>query len=158
MYLANELLKVAIEEIRAVGIEVPETIEPSVRIITGSRKWGNCRNVDGRFTISLNESLLTGDDMKSAMQTLAHEVLHTCDGCMNHGSLWKSYANRVNQRYGYNISRTNSASSLGVEVKSKYLVQCDDCGAKIRRDRMSKVVSNYDSYVCKCGGSLSRIY
>ena len=48
------------------------------------------------------------------MQTLAHEVLHTCPGCRNHGALWKEYAARMNGAYGYAISRTGTCEALGV--------------------------------------------
>lgn len=158
MYLANELLKVAIEEVRALGISVPETIEPNVTMIKGFSRWGTCKRIGDRYIISLNESLLESGDRKSIMQTLVHEVLHTCKCCMNHGRLWKLYATRVNEKYGYNVSRTTSASSLGVEVvKAKYIVQCNGCGKNVLRQRMSRVVSNPEEYRCKCGGTLSRV-
>lgn len=46
-------------------------------------------------------------------QVLAHEILHTCRGCANHGLRWKDYAQRMNELYGYGVERTDSFEKLG---------------------------------------------
>ena len=71
------------------------------------------------------------------MQTLAHEVLHTCPGCRNHGALWKEYAARMNGAYGYAISRTGTCEALGVaDVRPvRYRLVCERCGQEFCRSR-----------------------
>lgn len=88
------------------------------------------------------------------METIIHEILHTCDGCMNHGKLWKRYAEIIRIKTGYNVTRTSSFEKFGLErPQTKYVFVCEDCGQIIRRDRMSKFVKNYHHYRCgECGG------
>ena len=92
------------------------------------------------------------------MQTLAHEVLHTCPGCRNHGALWKEYAARMNGAYGYAISRTGTREALGVaDVRPvRYRLVCERCGQEFCRSRRSPLVDHPERYRCRCGGVLRR--
>ena len=101
---------------------------------------------------------MLGAEEKAVMQTLAHEVLHTCYGCSNHGARWKGYAARMNAAYGYEIARTDSCEKLGVPdtKKVRYLLVCTKCGAQIRRSRRSPLVDHPERYRCRCGGALER--
>ena len=111
---------------------------------------------DGRYIIELSSKLYDAPEL-SCRQTLAHELIHTCDGCMNHGELFKKYADKMNRKYGYNIRRTNSAEEMGVESSNenaKYIVVCKKCGNEIRRTRQSPLTKNPSRYRCKCGGEL----
>ena len=136
----NELLAEVIEQARALGIPVSEDIVPEVRLnrrATG--RFGCCIRRAGIYTIELSERLLKARET-AVRQTLAHEVLHTCRGCANHGARWKSYAARMNEAYGYAIARTDTCEKLGVEdtVQARYLVVCTRCGAQFRRSRKSR--------------------
>ena len=93
----------------------------------------------------------------ACLQTLAHEVLHTCRGCANHGKRWKEYAQRMNRAYGYHISRTDTCQALGVPDISRvnYVLVCRSCGARIPRARRSKLVQHPEHYRCRCGGMLT---
>lgn len=122
--------------------------------------WGRCTKKNGAYIIQISALLLEDsvEDM-SAKQTIAHEYLHTCDGCMNHGSKWKWYASRLD-KYGYHITRCTSAEDKGVSVasraeRSKYLLTCPVCGCTNRYIRETKairsILSGYDRYMCgKC--------
>ena len=154
----NELLAEVIEQARALGIPVSEDIVPEVRLnrrATG--RFGCCIRRAGIYTIELSERLLKARET-AVRQTLAHEVLHTCRGCANHGARWKSYAARMNEAYGYAIARTDTCEKLGVEdtVQARYLVVCTRCGAQFRRSRKSKLVEHPERYRCRCGGRLER--
>ena len=94
-------------------------------------KWGQCaKRVDG-YHISVNKVLADGNHKDGLVNTLIHELLHTCPGCMNHGSTWKRYAGMVNNTYGISITRTNSAEEKGVDPeevrkeKPKYKFKCE---------------------------------
>ena len=90
------------------------------------------------------------------MQVLAHEVLHTCYGCSNHGARWKGYAQRMNAAYGFHISRTDNHQALGLpdDRPVRYWVVCTRCGHKIPRMKRSPLVDHPERYRCKCGGAL----
>lgn len=93
---------------------------------------------------------------------IAHECLHTCPGCFNHGKKWKQYGEKVSQALGYKISRTINPEELGIETlpneeKVKYIVICDNCGQTYERKRMCPLVKEPSRYRCgKCGMTLSR--
>ena len=154
----NTRLARVIAQARAVKIPVSSNISPVV--VLNSRatgRFGCCIRKNGGFTIELSSRML-GAEEKAVMQTLAHEVLHTCYGCSNHGARWKGYAARMNAAYGYEIARTDSCEKLGVPdtKKVRYLLVCTKCGAQIRRSRRSPLVDHPERYRCRCGGALER--
>lgn len=84
---------------------------------------------------------------------VAHELIHTCRGCFNHGERYKKYMKRVNT-LGYNVSTTYKGEEKPpVELNPKYIAQCKKCGYKIFRMKKSKLISKPYLYKCpKCGG------
>ena len=154
----DALLARVIGQARALRIPVSAEISPNV--ILNSRatgRFGCCVRKNGRFTIELSSRML-GAEEKAVMQTLAHEVLHTCWGCSNHGTRWKGYAARMNAAYGYEIARTDSCERLGVPdtKKVRYVLVCTRCGSQITRSRRSPLVDHPERYRCRCGGRLER--
>ena len=104
----DALLARAVEQARALGIPVSARISPHVAVNRRAvTRFGCCIRRGGEYVIELSERLLEAEE-RACMQTLAHEVLHTCPGCRNHGALWKEYAARMNGAYGYAISRTGT--------------------------------------------------
>ncbi len=122
--------------------------------------WGLCRkkniNNEKVFVIELNQYLLEGSD-NAVMNTLLHELLHTCYNSFNHGKTWLRYAVKINAKYGYNIKRTENCEANEVEPQKlfKYFVKCKKCGNLIGKTRLCKVITNPEQYRCaKCKGSL----
>ena len=76
----------------------------------------------------------------------------------NHGARWKEYARRMNEAYGYAISRTGSCEALGVADARpvRHLVVCTRCGMEFPRSRRSPLVDHPERYRCRCGGALQR--
>lgn len=134
-------------------------------INTRARRWGQCQRRPDGYHININHLLCDGNHEDGLRNTLYHEIIHTCDGCMNHKAKWKGYAAMVKDRLGYDITRTNSAESKGVDpadVKPresvKYKFRCEGCGGVIRRRRASKFTRNYMYYRCgRCGGKLIKL-
>lgn len=66
----------------------------------------------------------------------------------------------MNEKLGYRIERTvkteTPAGSLRHE-EIKYILECQSCGAQIKRMRMSKAVKSPWRYRCPCGGKLKRV-
>jgi predicted SprT family Zn-dependent metalloprotease len=109
---------------------------------------------------------LLADDVTNdgAINTIIHELLHTVQGCMNHGENWKREANKVNRVYGYNIKRCSSAEEKGVEPIEnipqaiKYQFKCKDCGKVYSRTRASRFTKNWQRYRCGCcGGQFTKV-
>ena len=123
--------------------------------------WGLCETVaPGVFDISISEVLLQDDvSDQAAKNTIAHELLHTVDGCMNHGKYWHKLAKLVNERCpGYNVRSRTSAEDKGIQIEYKYLLRCKGCGTIAGRHKRSRFVEHYEQYICaKCGNKFERI-
>lgn len=146
-------------KLKDLGIPVSKKLLPGVKVNTrAKRRLGCCYYQSGRYWIEVSESLLDNDGL--LRQTLIHELLHTCPGCRNHGERWKSYARVVKEKLGYEIERTvktESASGPLRHEEVKYILECQSCGAQIKRMRMSKAVKSPWRYRCHCGGKLRRV-
>lgn len=166
MKRVDELLDVVMSEARAVGIPISQNIKKEVTINKRAKKRFGCCKITKQgfkqyFEIELAEKVANSTE-EAIKQTLAHEVIHTCKGCANHGKLWTAYAEIMNNAYGYNVKRTDTAEALGIEetkeqLAENYLLICQNCGLRIARTRMSKVVKYPHRYRCKCGGRLRRV-
>ncbi len=154
----NGALAEMAETLRGLGLSVSDKLRPEVIVNTrAKRRLGCCYYKNGVYTIEVS-AMLTGQPEK-LRQTLAHELLHTCPGCRNHGERWKAYAQRVNEALGFSIQRLAPPEGETGPLRRdtiKYVLECQRCGAKIYRSRMSKAVKQPWRYRCKCGGKLKR--
>ena len=131
-----------------------------------SRRWGQCcREPDG-YIIEIAAILLDDKTPDNGLySTIAHELLHTCPGCMNHDTKWKAYATIMNDRYGYNIKRTDNAEDKGLpagtkinpnkkEEPNRFEITCNRCGHKYYYKREGKVVqlmlAKPTTHGCRC--------
>ena len=157
--MANDfdaLLQRVIREARAVKIPVSRRIAPHVEINTrATGRFGCCRKTAFGYTIELTDRLRDAPE-RACLQTLAHEILHTCAGCRDHGERWKSYAARMNAAYGYDVHRTDTCEALGVADtrRANWAVRCLSCGKTITRQRRSALITHPERYRCRCGGRL----
>lgn len=154
----NVLLADILEQARALGIPVSRNICPQVELNTrAAARFGCCFKRGEAYQIEVSARLLQAGE-GAVRETLAHEVLHTCRGCRDHGERWKSYAARMNGAYGYHISRTNTWEALGLpdQRKVNHLVVCERCGREFKRAKASSLVQHPERYRCRCGGTLAR--
>lgn len=92
--------------------------------------------------------------------TIIHELIHCMPYCNSHGVEFKKYANFINNKLGYNISRVGNKkedfikSNITYEEETyKYIVICNGCGQTFYRKRYNKNLTR--KYRCgKCGGKL----
>lgn len=161
----DSLLKEVIREAQAIKIPVPKNINEKVYINPRPKKrFGCCNTMGGRFNIEISEFLLKAEPHK-IKEVLAHELLHTCKGCRNHGPRWKEYAASMNKAYRYNIKRVSSFEELGLdplptpdkEANIKYIIKCQNCGKEYPRQRFTCVMQKMNAYRCQCGGKLTLI-
>lgn len=154
------LLKEVMAQVAALGIPVSQKIEPHVSINARAVTRFGCCIFDGKagsFRIEVARRVAEGPEA-GCRETLAHEVLHTCYGCRNHGKRWKEYAARMNRAYGYTITRatTNEAMGVGESRPYRYLFRCERCGVEFGRYRASALTRHPERYRCKCGGKIMR--
>ena len=153
----DALLYRVLEQARALSIPISDRIDPHVAVNRRAvTRFGCCiRQRDSSYRIELTDRLLAAEE-RACMQTLAHEVLHTCPGCQNHGPLWQEYAQRMNKAWGYSISRTGTCGALGIADarQVRHLVVCTACGREFPRVKASALVLHPERYRCRCGGIL----
>ena len=153
------LLRKVMEQASALQIPFSEKLDTRVRINRRAvTRFGCCIYKEGKYVIEVAERVALGPE-ESCMETLAHELLHTCYGCRNHGKRWKGYAEKMNRAYGYAISRSSTNEELRVKEMRpcKYLLRCENCGMEFKRFRSSDLTKHPERYRCKCGGRLYKI-
>jgi predicted SprT family Zn-dependent metalloprotease len=162
LILISNICKKHLEDL---GIKYGNVRNWSVNTRAKSR-LGQCKKVGiDTFDINISERLLEDNlDIQIALNTIMHEMLHTIPGCFNHGKKWKTYASYINQKLPqYNITRVAVNDSVGVHTEHEkpvfnYVLRCSGCGQEIKRQRKSKVITNYKKYRCgKCGGRFERM-
>ena len=108
-------------------------------------RLGLCKKQNDRYTVEISAVLL---DERAAEQTLIetvlHEQLHTCYGCMKHTGRWKQLAARVNAAYGLNVKRAANDESVPGDLlpKPKFIIKCQGCGAEFPRRKLSPLVKS----------------
>ena len=109
----NAVAEICLEKLDAIGVPYGKITEFTINT-RAKKRWGQCRKCpDGTYKININVALLDKKCIDGLVETLMHEIIHTCPGCMNHGPEWKKWADLVGKEYGYSITRTKSAEELG---------------------------------------------
>jgi len=156
-YEIDNILSIVVKQAKDIGIPVSDKIAPHVVINSRAKtRFGSCKKVGSGYEIEISASLAPASNF-ARRQVIAHEVLHTCHGCRNHRTWWRLYAGKMNQAYGYNISRTDTYESLGIggnRPKPNYIIVCMSCGNETGRIRESKLVKHPEWFRCRCGGKL----
>lgn len=156
----NSLLAQVMGEARAIGIPISQRIFPRVKLNSRAvARFGCCTWRGEEYFVELSARLLPAGE-GPVRETLAHEVLHTCRGCKDHGGRWKSYAQRMNAAYGYSITRTGTWEGMGLAEQKpvNHLLVCERCGRELPRARASNLVRHPERYRCRCGGRLTLKY
>ena len=90
-------------------IYIPYTRPENFTVNTRAKRWGLCSLRGGKYYIQINVTLLDERNSDEGLiNTIIHELLHTCPDSMDHGYRWKYYAYRVQRDLGYDIKRTSS--------------------------------------------------
>ena len=178
----KRLYKECVLELNNIGIDLSEENVGKIDISFSKRKtkrYGCCKQEDPDKTTSYRKNRklyykkfnkhhieiskwlieLNDDIIKN---TIMHEIIHCLPDCNNHGKQFKLYANLINKKLGYNISRLGNKeedfkkSNLEFKIEFpnyKYKIACSECGVLYYRQRLSKNFSK--KYRCgKCRGKL----
>ena len=153
------------------GIPVAKDIAPEIRFSKATSWFGMTeprREQNGKlykFRIAFSVYHLESSD-KAIINTIIHELLHTCPGCLNHGEKWKSYARVCKEKFGYNIERCGGdkddeeilKKAAKVRFHGGHKLICIECGQEFNRSRESNFTLHPDWYRCNCGGEIKRLY
>ena len=123
--------------------------------------WGRCKKLTHyTYRIEIKSRLLESDvPHEVLMNTVLHELIHTCKNCMDHGEVFKRYAARLNAK-GWEISTYVSQADMRAvpepEPNYRYKVTCEACGHVWKYKTRGKVVrclqADPTSCTCGCGG------
>lgn len=149
----------AMQMVTQLGIPVGKITDVSVnsRFIN---IWGRCdKNSDKKsFRIQISRKLMEEGTRDGILDTMIHEILHTCPRCFNHQGLWKKYAQMIYEKYGIDVKRTTSCEEKGMpayQPKYKYTIRCTSCGREFKYKKRCFVVEHYSLYCCDhCRGKL----
>lgn len=157
------------KDLSAIGIKIGQVTEYVVNS-RAKRRLGLChKNRSGGFIIQISDVLLRDEvSVKELKNTIYHEQLHTCPGCMNHGENWQRLAHKVNIAYGMSVSRVADPDAIATKIhltesreQAKYRYECQNCGRIHVNMRASGFTKHPERYICgKCGtvGKWKRIF
>ena len=169
----NAMMARAENMLLAIGIPVPvKDICPTIQLARAHSFYGMCcRKGNGinkgpyQFLIRISVYHLNSSD-KALMNTIIHELLHTCPDCHGHKGQWLKYANIVKREYGYDIRRVagDKTTEERQQLRSgkaprviRYVLYCPSCGTEWKRTKMSKFVLHPEKYLCgKCRVPIAR--
>lgn len=152
------MLQQAIQLVKNMDVDVPNNIKTKVRTYKAVSYAGQCRIKDEQFEITISEYHLN-NGYQPVFETMIHEVVHTVDGCWNHGRKWQHIIDKINRKYGYNISTCGHHNLRAIaQSDAKYQIQCTKCKNITYLHKFIKVVQFPELYYCaKCHGTLKRI-
>lgn len=137
-------------------VNCPVVISKRLRKAFGNTKL-KIRGSEKEYKIQIADFLVREGSEEYVKNVIAHEYLHTCPDCMNHGEIWKAWAQKVSDAFSvtvygnYNDAGFSKAALQEIKEKRekpKYVVFCADCGHEWQYKRYSKVLQNINN--CKC--------
>lgn len=129
----HDLLKIAeecISELKAIYIPIQDNkIKEIVAVPLDKDGYvGHCIvTEDGGFSIGIWEKLLIDSiELTTLKGLICHELLHTCDGCMNHRGKFRRHSRKIDKYYNYGLM-TSDDDYLHPEKPVLEKLQCPKC-------------------------------
>ena len=151
----NKLYKEGIEELKSIGIDIDiRTIEIQISK-RNNKRYGCCKQEDPDKNTKYYEKI----------GNKRYLIIHCLPYCNNHKNEFKKYANYINEKLGYDISRVGnkkqdyekSNMEYTENVNFKYKIICEKCNQTFYRQRLMKNLTK--KYRCGiCGGKLKIFY
>jgi len=168
----NAMLSDGRRMLSGIGIPISGSICPSVKIVKAHSFFGKCcpkgsfKHFPTGYDYVIKISAYTlGNTRKSVMNTILHELIHTCADCHGHDAQWRAYATRAGKAFGYDIRRCGGDKS-SQDIKNlnagrtyrgrtfkypRYLVTCPACGREWKYYVKGRVVQTRKAAQCPCG-------
>ena len=148
------------EDMLSRGINVGRVC--NVKFTKSTHNFGTClRVMKGVYEITITDLGLHGD----VISTIVHELIHTVEGCYDHGSKFQSIAKKLSKVYNIDLGTRASKKEMDMTreyriSKAKYVIKCTNpsCPCIVLRDRAVDVVKHTERYSCgTCGSKLIRV-
>lgn len=112
-------------------INIPIQDKKIVEIkFTRIKGLGKClKTIDDEYYIKIS-TLYENEiiDISELYATICHELIHTCENCMNHNNKWLQYAQLVDSEYNYGI--VGYKTTYDIKHKNKPILgrmECPNC-------------------------------
>ena len=161
----NKIYDEVYEEALKLGLLSRLSCRRPLYINKSVRYWGLCKT--SRVTsdvfdsaICINDKILLAKKYDVARKVIVHEVAHMAEPMKHHGNDWYYTGNRLGQKWGITVRRTDSYEGLELrgEEEAKYIVECPKCHHQWKYNRMCKTVERYNRYRCTaCNEYLIRV-
>ena len=159
--LIRSELEVATSFVKSAFVDFMTPVIKTIKISHARSFWGQIRSLGGNaFELKVSDVFNDIPNEENAKRRflgmLVHELLHTVNGCMNHGSRWKSLANKVNALYPkLKVQRCTSMYEYGIKKdtsKFNYKITCHACSNTFFRQRKSDTTDPvFLNTFCQCG-------
>lgn len=168
----NEMLAEGQTMLTKINIPISKNICPEVDLVFAHSFFGRCVNKSAKlkhfpkgYDYLIQVSLYAlQNTKKSVMNTILHELIHTCSDCRGHDAKWKGYAEKAGKEYGYDIKRCGGDKTvmdchnlnkgrkiINRRTFDRYLISCPACGMHWKYTRKSRVVQDPAAAKCPCG-------
>lgn len=185
----NRLYEESVSELKEIGLDVnnPNNGEIEIKLSKrNNKRYGCCKQEApdkntkyyekignkrylryakyNKHTIEISKWVMMLDE-SIIKNTIIHEIIHCLPYCNNHKHEFKKYANYINERLGYDISRVGnkkedykkSDMEYIENVNFKYKIICEKCNQTFYRQRLMRNLTK--KYRCGiCGGKLKIFY
>ena len=143
------LSKESIRELEEIRLDkmTPKNLNFTINYRAKKRLGQCCEKQD----INISSWLLEIGSDHDIKNTIIHEILHTFKDTIGHKAKWQYYANYVNNRTDYHITRTTSINKIyekankvrpTKEIHYKWEITCKKCGKVFYKQRMTTRVLN----------------
>ena len=120
----NEIYEETYKELRNIKIPVKKA---KLKISNLRKIRGKCLCLNNKYTIEIMDKLVKTNDVKMIKRTLAHELLHTVEGSMNHKGKWIENAKKAEEKYHYGLFEAYSETTIDSDKKIKNVFYCEHC-------------------------------
>lgn len=157
----QKITEECIKKLKDIDIPIQDNkiVEISFKRIQG---FGKCfLTTNGEYYIYIAQFYQNEEvDLDELYMTIIHELLHTCENCMDHTDMWMQYAQRVDETYAYNI--TFHKTSYDVKNKKKTILArmvCSNCICKwdVREKKSLNLIQAGKKCYCPWCGSEMKV-
>lgn len=94
-------------DLKCWGVPISSKIKQDIRRVSRKDCYAVTTMLEGGyFRISVSELIWKeyAIPAEAIRNLLAHELIHTCPGCFNHGKEWKKWVKMLNAEHGFKIN------------------------------------------------------
>lgn len=156
----QELFKRCCDELDIIGVPYSHNIKNVKANNRYISSYGTTvyHSADNSYEIQIASFLLSDKitDDKIVRSTIFHELIHTCDGCMNHGKLFHKYGNLISDCYDVEITTyvseasSNAVKQAGVKPERRrlhndnWIFECIDCCQRWQYKKKPRFCKQYE--------------